>query len=141
MGRIMAFDYGQKRVGIAVTDPEKIIATALTVVPSHTIFTFIESYLKSEKVELFVVGYAKKLNNTDSESMQYIIPFRKGLNHRFSEIPTEMFDERFTSKIAFQAMIDGGLRKKDRMNKETVDSLSAVILLQDYLEYMKNSRQ
>jgi len=137
MGRIMAIDYGQKRVGIAVTDPQKIIATALPTVLSHEVFDFLRKYTQKETVELFVVGLAKQMNNSESESMKYIKPFVEGLKNKFPDIPVEMYDELFTSKMAFQAMIDGGLSKKDRQNKATVDSVSATILLQDFMEYYK----
>ena len=133
----MAFDYGQKRVGIAVTDPDKIIATSLPTVLSHEVFNFLRTYTQKEKVELFVVGLAKQMNNSDSESMNFIRPFIEGLKNKFPDIPVEMYDERFTSKLAFQAMIDGGLSKKDRQNKATVDSVSATILLQDFMEFYK----
>ena len=133
----MAFDYGQKRVGLAVTDPDKIIATSLPTVLSHEVFDFLKQYLLKEKVELFVVGLAKQMNNSESESMKFIKPFVEGLKNKFPEIPLEMYDERFTSKLAFQAMIDGGLRKKDRQNKSTIDSVSATILLQDFMEFYK----
>ena len=137
MGRILAIDYGQKRVGIAVTDPLKIIASGLPTVLSHEVFDFLRKYIQKEPVELFVVGLAKNMDNTESESMVYIKPFVEGLKNKFPDIPVEMYDERFTSKIAFQAMIDGGLSKKSRQNKATIDSVSATILLQDFLEFYK----
>lgn len=136
MARIVSIDYGKKRVGIAVTDPQQIIATGLTTVASKDIFTFLSDYCKKEKVELFVVGHAKQMDNTDSESMQFIKPFVVKLKQTF-EIPVEMHDERFTSKMAFQTMIDGGLKKKDRQNKALVDEISAIIILQSYLESKK----
>lgn len=136
MGRILAIDYGQKRVGLAVTDTLKIIATNLTTVHSSEIFDFLKSYFQKEEVELIVVGLAKKLDNTESSSMQFIKPFTEKLKTTFPLIPVDMYDERFTSKMAFQAMIDGGLGKKDRKNKALIDSVSATILLQNYLEYL-----
>lgn len=136
MGRILAIDYGQKRVGLAVTDTMKIIATNLTTVSSREIFDFLKSYFLKEEVELIVVGLAKKLDNTESSSMQFIKPFTEKLKTTFPLIPVDMYDERFTSKMAFQAMIDGGLSKKDRKNKSLIDSVSATILLQNYLEYL-----
>ena len=136
MGRILAIDYGQKRVGLAVTDTLKIIATNLTTVHSSEIFDFLKSYFQKEEVELIVVGLAKKLDNTESSSMQFIKPFAEKLKTTFPLIPVDMYDERFTSKMAFQAMIDGGLGKKDRKNKALIDSVSATILLQNYLEYL-----
>ncbi len=133
MARIVSIDYGKKRVGLAVTDPQQIIATGLTTVASKDIFVFLSDYCKKEKVELFVVGHAKQMNNTDSESMQFIKPFVVKLKQTL-DIPVEMYDERFTSKMAFQTMIDGGLKKKDRQNKALVDEISAVIILQSFLE-------
>ncbi len=137
----MAIDYGQKRVGIAVTDPQQIIATSLPTVLSHEVFDFLRKYTLKETVEIFVVGLAKKWDNSESESMKYIKPFVEGLKNKFPDIPVELYDERFTSKMAFQAMIDGGLSKKDRQNKATVDSVSATILLQDYMEYYKQRKK
>ena len=136
MGRILAIDYGQKRVGLAVTDTMKIIATNLTTVSSREIFDYLKAYFLKEEVELIVVGLAKKLDNTESSSMQFIKPFAEKLKTTFPLIPIDMYDERFTSKMAFQAMIDGGLSKKDRQNKALIDSVSATILLQNYLEYL-----
>ena len=133
MGRIMAIDYGRKRVGIAVTDELQIIANGLTTVSSHEIFAFLRSYVQKEKVDAFVVGEPRQMNNQPSESLHYIIPFVNRLKKEFPEIPVEMVDERFTSKMAFQTMIDGGLKKKDRQNKELVDTISAAIILQTYL--------
>jgi len=138
MGRIMSIDYGQKRVGIAVTDPMRIIATGLTTVHAKDIFTFLDQYLNKEKVDVIVVGHAKQLNNSASESMRYIKPFFKKLQERYPYIQCTFYDERFTSKIALQTMIDGGTKKSDRQNKETLDMISATILLQDYMNFIKN---
>jgi len=134
MGRIVAIDYGRKRVGIAVTDSLQLISNGLTTVPSATIITFLKEYLLKEDVEAFVVGYAKQLDNTDSESMVYIKPFVKQLKKTFPDIKVHMVDERFTSKIAHQTMIDGGLKKKKRQNKALVDTISATLILQSYME-------
>jgi putative Holliday junction resolvase len=134
MGRIMAIDYGRKRVGIAVTDELQIIANGLTTVASHEIFIFLKSYVSREKVDTFVVGEPKQMNNQPSESLKYITPFVNRLKKDFPDIPVEMADERFTSKMAFQTMIDAGLKKKDRQNKKLVDTISATIILQSYLE-------
>jgi len=139
MARIVAIDYGRKRCGVAVTDELQIIATGLTTVPSHELIGFLKNYAAKEKVETFVVGEPKQMNNQPSEALQYIRPFIKRLKQEFPDIPVEMLDERFTSKMAFQAMIDGGLKKKDRQNKELVDTISATILLQSYME--KKNRQ
>jgi putative Holliday junction resolvase len=136
VGRILAIDYGQKRVGLAVTDTMKIIATNLTTVSSREIFDYLKAYFLKEEVELIVIGLAKKLDNTESSSMQFIKPFAEKLKITFPQIPVDMYDERYTSKMAFQAMIDGGVSKKDRKNKALIDSVSATILLQNYLEYL-----
>jgi putative holliday junction resolvase len=133
MGRIMAIDYGRKRTGIAVTDELRLIANGLTTVASHEIFTFLKNYLQTEKVDVFVVGEPRQMNNQPSESLQFIIPFVNRLKKEFPAIPVEMVDERFTSKMAFQTMIDAGLKKKDRQNKELVDTISATIILQSYM--------
>ncbi len=137
MGRVLSIDYGRKRVGIAVTDTLQIIASGLTTIHSKDIFDFLKEYTEKEKVDVFVVGYAKQMNNTDSESMKYIIPFTNRLKKLFPEIPFVFIDERFTSKIAKQTMIDGGLRKKARQDKGLVDKISATIILQTYLQQKK----
>ncbi len=137
MSRILAIDYGKKRVGIAVTDPLQIIANRLTTVPSHEIWDFLKDYFQKEKVEKVVVGYPRQMNNEPSQSVVYINPFLKHFQKIYPEMPLELVDERFTSKMAFQAMIDGGLKKKDRQNKATVDAVSAVIILQTYMEQQK----
>lgn len=134
MGRIMAIDYGRKRSGIAVTDELQIIATGLTTVASHELLKFLKDYIQREKVDCIVVGEPKRMNNQPSESLIYIRPFVTSLQKEFPGMPVEMMDERFTSKMAFQTMIDGGLKKKDRQNKELVDTISATIILQSYLE-------
>jgi len=134
MGRIFALDYGRKRTGIAVTDPLQIIANGLTTVASATIIDFIKNYQKTEQIDAFVVGHARQMDSTDSESMKYIKPFVKQLEKHFPLIPVHMVDERFTSKIAHQTMLDGGLKKKQRQNKALVDTISATIILQSYME-------
>lgn len=133
MSRIVAFDYGKKRTGIAVTDVLQIIASGLTTVNTSEIFSFIANYLKTEDVELFIVGEAKKLNNLASESESDISAFVKKLAQTFPKIPIIRVDERFTSKMAFQTMIDSGLKKKQRQNKGLIDEISATIILQSYL--------
>ena len=137
MGRILAIDYGRKRVGLAVTDPLQLIAGSLTTVPAAEAIAFLENYTQTESVELFVVGLPKQMNNEPSESMRYITAFVNLLQKRLPQIPVAMFDERFTSKLAQQTMIDGGLKKKDRRNKALVDQISATIILQSYLESKK----
>lgn len=133
MSRIMAFDYGLKRTGIAVTDELQLIASGLTTVETSTIFTFITNYLKTEKINLFIVGEAKQLNNQPSESEVFIQSFVQKLEITYPTIPIIRIDERFTSKIAFQTMIDSGLSKKQRQNKKLLDEISATIILQSYL--------
>ena len=138
MGRILAIDYGRKRVGIAVTDPQQIIATRLTTVASHTIWDFLNDYFQKEKVEEVVVGYPMTLNNQPSEAVIYINPFLKKFEAKYPEIKLKIFDERFTSKMAFQTMIDGGVKKQKRRDKALVDGISATIILQNYLEQKRN---
>ncbi|GHV66329.1 putative pre-16S rRNA nuclease [Bacteroidia bacterium] len=137
VGRILAVDYGKKRVGIAVTDPGQMIANGLQTVLSNEVFLFLERYLNTEKVDLFVVGYPKQMNNQESESMVYIRPFVRGLKRKFPDIPVEMYDERFTSVMAHKALIEGGFKKKTREDKAGIDTMSATILLTSYLEYLK----
>ncbi|MEN8116329.1 MAG: Holliday junction resolvase RuvX [Bacteroidota bacterium] len=138
MGRILSIDYGRKRVGIAVTDPGQIIANRLTTVATHTIWDFLKEYFQKEQVETVVVGYPKQLNNQPSEAVRYINPFLKKFQQKYPEIKLELFDERFTSKMAFQTMIDGGLKKEKRKDKALVDSVSATIILQNYIEQKRN---
>ena len=140
MGRILAIDYGRKRTGLAVTDTLQIIASKLETVPSHEIFGFLKNYIQKEPVERIIVGYPLQMNNEASEAVLYINPFLKRLVKEFPDIPIEQVDERFTSKMAFQTMIDAGLKKKDRQNKATVDAVSATIMLQAYLEQIKYKR-
>ncbi|MFW6276000.1 MAG: Holliday junction resolvase RuvX, partial [bacterium] len=132
--RILAFDYGKKKIGIAVTDPLQIIANGLDTIPSAQIYTFLKTYLEKEIVDAFVVGHATKDSGDDSESMKQIRPFVKSLKNKYPHIPVFMVDERYTSKMAFQTMIDAGLSKKKRQNKMLVDKISATIILQTYLE-------
>jgi putative holliday junction resolvase len=137
MGRILAIDFGQKRVGLAVTDPLRIIANALDTVPAHQILDFLKRYCLNEKVDLFVIGLPKQMNGNDSESMQYIKPFAKKLAEVFPEIEQKFVDERFTSVLAHRTMLEGGLKKTDRQNKALVDRISATIILQSYLESIR----
>ena len=134
MSRIVAIDYGRKRTGIDVSDPLQIIANGLTTVPTHELFDFLMNYVKREAVERIVIGLPKQMNNQPSESMQYITPFVNRLRKALPDMPIEFVDERFTSVLAHQAMLDGGLKKKDRQNKALVDEISATIILQSYLE-------
>ena len=137
MGRVLSIDYGKKRVGLAVTDPLRIIATRLTTVSSTEIWEYLSDYFAREKVDLVLVGYPRQLNNEPSEAIRYINPFLKKFTQLYKEMPVELMDERFTSKLAFQTMIDAGVKKKDRQNKATVDGVSATIILQSYLEGQK----
>ncbi len=133
MGRILAIDYGKKRTGLAVTDELQIIASGLTTIDTASFFTYMKEYLKKEPVELFLVGEPKRMDNTPSQSEILIQPFIEKMTQEFPQIPIKRVDERFTSKMAFQTMIDGGLKKKQRQNKALIDEISATIILQSYL--------
>lgn len=137
MSRIVAIDYGKKRVGLAVTDPLQLIATPLTTVATPEIFSYLSDYLSKEAVECFVVGMPKDLKNRDADATPLVEAFVKQLKSKFPDVSIELVDERFTSKIAFQAMIDGGVKKMDRRDKGLVDRTSAVIILQSYMEAKK----
>ena len=138
MGRIMAIDYGRVRTGLAVTDPERIIATALATVPTPTAMQYIKDYCAREVVDLFVVGEAKQMDGTPSESAALIEPFVEQLRAAFPEREVARVDERFTSKMAFQSMIDSGLRKKDRRDKGMIDRVAATLILQTYMNTINN---
>lgn len=133
MGRILAIDYGVKRTGIAVTDELQIIASGLATVETKEIFSFLKNYVEKENVEMFIVGLPKQMNNEPSESEAFIIKFLSKLEALFPSIPLKRVDERFTSKMAFQTMIDSGLKKNQRKNKALLDEISATIILQSYL--------
>ncbi|WGH76625.1 Holliday junction resolvase RuvX [Tenacibaculum tangerinum] len=133
MGRIVAIDFGKKRTGIAVTDELQIIASGLTTVDTSELLTFLKEYTQKENVDLFLVGKPKQMDNSDSESEVLILPFLQKLEKTIPAIPIKRVDERFTSKMAFQTMIDSGLKKKQRRNKALVDEISATIILQSYL--------
>lgn len=137
MGRILAIDYGRKRCGIAVTDPLKIIANGLETIATHKLMEFLKNYMSREQVELIVIGKPMQLNGQPSESMRYITPFVNRLRKEMPDMPIEMVDERFTSTIAHQAMIDGGMKKSDRQDKARVDSIAASIILNDYLQSLQ----
>jgi len=134
MGRILAIDFGTKRTGIAVTDELRMIANALTTVPTHTLLDFLKDYIQKENVDRFVIGKPLQMNNTDSESVKHINIFLKKLKKAIPGIPVDRVDERFTSLIAEQTIRTAGLKKKDRQNKALVDSVSATIILQSWLE-------
>ena len=134
MPRLLSIDYGKKRTGIAVSDPLQIIANGLATVETSKLFEFLDDYLKKEEVESIIVGLPKQMSGELSENMKRIEPFVNRLKKLYPNINIEYFDERFTSKLAHQAMIDGGLKKQDRKNKELVDEISATIILQGYME-------
>ncbi|MFY9115873.1 MAG: Holliday junction resolvase RuvX [Bacteroidales bacterium] len=134
MGRILGIDYGQKRVGIAVSDPLHLFAIPLQTVTINKVTDFLKKYVEEQPVTTFVVGYPKNLNNTPSDNAPRVMAFVTHLNRIFPDIPVVLADERFTSKMAFQAMIDGGMKRKDRQNKSHVDKISAVLILQEYLQ-------
>lgn len=140
MGRIIGIDYGTKRVGIAVTDPSQMIASGLTTVGAHEILDFLGDYLKNEVVDAIVLGLPKKMNNSDSESLQYVRQFETALKRKFPDIPIKWVDERFTSHLAMDAMIRGGMKKKDRQIKGNLDKISAAIILQAYLEQLETNK-
>ncbi|MFC2117254.1 Holliday junction resolvase RuvX [Bacteroidota bacterium] len=140
MGRIVSIDYGRKRVGIAVSDPLKMIANPHITVKAETIIQFLKDYQKNEVIDIFVIGYPKKLNNQGSEALVYVNPFIKRLSKEFPEIPIELVDERFTSKLASQAIIEGGAKKKQRKDKALIDTIAATIILQGYLESLRNKK-
>ena len=134
MGRILAIDYGRKRVGLAVTDELQIIASGLGTVHASDILDYLKRYIKDNEVDCFVIGEPKDMKNRPSESERFIAPFVKSLRKTFPDILIERFDERFTSRMASQAIIDAGAKKKDRQNKALVDTVSATLILQSYLE-------
>lgn len=134
MGRLLAIDYGKIRTGIAITDELQMIASGLTTVNTKELFSFLSSYISNENVDEIIVGEPKQMDNTPSESEKLIIPFIKKLNSTFPNVPIKRVDERFTSKMAFQSMIDSGLGKKRRKNKALIDEISATIILQTYLD-------
>jgi putative Holliday junction resolvase len=133
MPRILAIDYGIKRTGIAVTDELQIIASGLTTIPSETAIIFLTDYFAKENVSKVLIGEPKQMNGQPSESTPIIEKFVSDFNKNFPEMNVERVDERFTSKIAFQTMIDSGLKKKQRQNKALLDEIAATIMLQDYL--------
>ncbi len=133
MGRILSIDYGKKRTGLAVTDPLRIIATALETVPSTELLSYLKTYSQKETVDEFVIGMPKTLKNEDSETAPLVRKFMEQLKTTFPDKPIHEVDERFTSSMAQQAMIDGGMKRKDRQEKGHVDKISATLILQSYL--------
>lgn len=134
MPRILAIDYGKKRTGLAVSDPLKIIANGLCTVDTTTLLTFLKDYFLKEEVEQVVIGLPRSLKNEDTDATPLVKQFVDRFRIEFPSKPIELVDERFTSKMAFQTMIDSGLKKKDRKNKALVDEISATILLQDFMQ-------
>ena len=141
MARILAIDYGRKRTGLAVTDPLQMIACGLTTISTAKIWLFLDDYLGREEISGIVVGYPVQMNNKPSEAVEYIDPFIRKLVEKYVGVNIEKADERFTSKMAKQAMIDGGLKKKSRQDKALVDKISATIILQTYLEIKKSNME
>ena len=137
MPRVLAIDYGKTRTGIAVTDEMQIIASGLTTIPSETAIAFLKDYFSKEKVEKVLIGEPKQMDYTPSESTEIIEVFVEKFKKSFPYLSIERVDERFTSKMAFQTMIDSGLKKKQRQNKALIDEISATIMLQDYLSKKK----
>ena len=137
MGRIVALDYGKKRTGIAVSDPLRLIAGGLTTLQSNETLVFLKQYVAENSVDLFIVGDPRQMNYQPSENRERVLKFKENLHRSFPGIEIQMVDERFTSLLAHRAMIEGGLKKKDRQNKALVDELSATILLQSFLETNK----
>lgn len=133
MPRILAIDYGAKRTGLAVTDPSKIIASALETVPTDKLLEYLKKYTQTEAVEAFVVGMPKNLDGTATDGTAYVERFVIELKNSFPETPIHLHDERFTSKMAMQTMIAGGMKKKDRQVKGNIDKISAVIILQSFM--------
>lgn len=133
MARILCIDYGGKRTGISVTDPLQIIATGLTTVDSNELIPFLKKYFFQEEVELIVIGEPKSLDDSDTHATPLVKGAIRKLQKEFPQIPIKTVDERFTSKMAKQAMIDMGMKKKDRQNKRTVDEIAATMMLQEYL--------
>jgi len=140
LGRYLSIDYGTKRCGIAVTDPLKMIASGIDTVASHELMKFLESYFKKEDVECVVVGKPLQMDDTPSESFIHVDRFVQAFKKRFPDMRVEWMDERFSSKMAVQAMIDGGMKLKDRKKKENIDKISAAIILQSFLEEENNNK-
>ncbi len=134
----MAIDYGSKRCGLAVTDPLRILATGLNSVHSKDLIVYLEKYFLQEVVDIIVIGEPKTMKNEKSNSARFINPFVAHLQKKFLDKKIERFDERFTSKIARQTILNGGVKKQQRKNKNTVDVISAIIILQDYMNFIQN---
>jgi putative Holliday junction resolvase len=137
MGRILAIDYGRKRTGLAVTDVLRITANPLLTIETNQLMEWLANYFTQEIVDEVVIGHPTQMNGEESESMNYIRPFMGNFKKQFPNIPITMYDERFTSVLAHQAMIAGGMKKKDRQNKAVVDKIAACIILEGYLESLR----
>ena len=137
MSRILAIDYGKKRTGIAVTDPSQIIATGLTTVQTHLLMDYLKDYVSREPVERIILGWPTQTNGMASENQQRVTSFAKKLEVALPNIPIEFYDERYTSVLAHQAMLDGGLKQKRRRDKALVDEISATIILQSWMEHQR----
>jgi putative Holliday junction resolvase len=137
MGRILAIDYGKKRTGLAVTDPLRITANPLLTIETKELINWLQTYFEKEKVDIVVIGHPTQMNGEESESMNYIRPFIGNFKKLFPTIPITMYDERFTSVLAHQAMIAGGMKKKDRQDKAIVDKIAACIILEGYLDSLR----
>lgn len=135
MPRIIAIDYGLKRTGIAVTDPLQIIATGLTTIASSALIDFLKEYLEKEEVEKIIIGDPKNLDDSDTHATILVKQVTEKIKKTFPRIPIEKVDERYTSKMAAQAMIDMGMKKKQRRNKSVIDEIAATIILQEYLQH------
>ena len=137
MGRILAIDYGQKRTGLAVTDALRITANPLLTVETAALRNWLIAEMAKGEIDIVVIGHPTQMNGADSASMQYIRPFEEWFKKQFPNIPLVPYDERFTSTLAHRAMIDGGMKKKDRQNKAVVDKIAACIILEDYLDSLQ----
>jgi putative pre-16S rRNA nuclease len=141
LGRIIAIDYGTKRTGIAVTDPGQIIASPMTTVATHQLMIFLEDYFRKEEVEVLVVGHPTRMDGSDSESMKPLRFFVQAFKKRFPSMGVEWMDERFTSKMAVDAMLAGGMKKSERRVKGNIDKISASLILQSWMERQNNIKR
>jgi len=137
MGRVLAIDFGRKRTGLAVTDPLRITANPLLTIETKDLLEWLADYFRRETVDEVVIGLPTQMNGKESESMNYIRPFMGNFKKRFPDKPITMYDERFTSVLAHQAMLAGGMKKKDRQNKAVVDRIAACIILEGYLDSLR----
>jgi putative Holliday junction resolvase len=138
LGRIVAIDYGTRRTGLAVTDPGQMIASPMETVPTHELMSYLQAYFEKEQVDLLVVGHPRQMDHSESEAMKQIRFFVGAFKKRFTEVPVEWMDERFTSKMAMDALIAGGMKKSDRRVKGNIDKVSAALILQSFLEKRNN---